>query len=964
MKWKIIIGTYTYASPALGEDETIYIGSTSGFHAVNPDGSIKWNYIDSDASFQYGHPAIGADGTIYVPSGNKIIALNSDGTLKWEYLFGYRCSSPCISYDGTLYVGDRSGHLYAFSSEPENQPPNPPMLISPGTPTATGYIVDTKTPTFEWNSAPNVDYYALYISEYPYGPENLVFNSEDDVPSGEIHGTSFDLPEEKKLDDGEKYRWNMRAYNNEGWSDFSNHLYFEANLPPECNIILKKDGIEIEDITVGETFDICVADYSDDIAKIRFLSDENQNCEVDDGFTWTDPYDWSTSLGDWNATTKTMNWSFATGGPKEVWAEVNDTANQINRSYANIYADVDSDNDGLTDREESKYGTDLNNPDTDSDGLSDKDEVDLAKAYKPFLNLSEGELFFPTQVSNFLNYSKLRGDSVNIGPPIYPAWMEIYSSEDYYLDLYFDYDTDAENYDDVFDIWFQIISNNWHTHTTYVNVSRTQATVPIANFYPYVHETVECIAVQYWFLYIYNHWPVDRGPPFDGWDDHEGDWEHITVFLDEQKNPFWITYNRHILPPDGMAFTSSDVPPKVYVAKGGHASYPVSGKNFVGDWDFHFGGIEIYNDLNIFMIQKQPWTYFEGKWGVEHGPWPFCAHTTLGGNPYFWDPGKELEDSGYTIVYTFSPVNLHAIDQYGRHVGINETGGIEVEIPEAEYSGSDAHPQWIRIFNNSLNVPFYTTGVDTGTFDMIFERVESLYSEVYNFTNISTTTSTIAYLDSTQPNVLEIDENGDGIVDSILSSPVVNITYYPPFVVVNKTITFNGSSSYDSDGYIASWSWDFGDDNNSMDIVTNHTYLNPGIYFVTLTITDNNDLTNMIQKIIVVSSKLPATLDIDPDTLNLNSGGNWITCYIEFPESYNVSDINISTILLNETVPAESHPTNISDYDNDGIPDLMVKFDRQAVQDILEVGDNVEITVTGELIDETMFEGTDYIRVT
>ncbi len=41
----------------------------------------------------------------------------------------------------------------------------------------------------------------------------------------------------------------------------------------------------------------------------------------------------------------------------------------------------------------------------------------------------------------------------------------------------------------------------------------------------------------------------------------------------------------------------------------------------------------------------------------------------------------------------------------------------------------------------------------------------------------------------------------------------------------------------------------------------------------------------------------------------------------------------------------------------------MVKFDRQDVIDILEVGGSVTITITGELNDETQFEGTDYIRV-
>ena len=106
-----------------------------------------------------------------------------------------------------------------------------------------------------------------------------------------------------------------------------------------------------------------------------------------------------------------------------------------------------------------------------------------------------------------------------------------------------------------------------------------------------------------------------------------------------------------------------------------------------------------------------------------------------------------------------------------------------------------------------------------------------------------------------------------------------------------------------------------------------------------------------------------AVINIDPDTLNRKISGKWITCYIELPDGYDVADIDISTILLNDVIPSEDHPTNIGDYDNDSIPDLMVKFDRQALQSILEPGDTIAITVTGELIDGTLFEGIDYIRV-
>jgi parallel beta-helix repeat protein len=120
---------------------------------------------------------------------------------------------------------------------------------------------------------------------------------------------------------------------------------------------------------------------------------------------------------------------------------------------------------------------------------------------------------------------------------------------------------------------------------------------------------------------------------------------------------------------------------------------------------------------------------------------------------------------------------------------------------------------------------------------------------------------------------------------------------------------------------------------------------------------------------------ITAAVDIDPDTLNLRSQRQWITCYIELPESYNLSDIDISTVMLNDTIPVslldvpapEPVPTEIGDYDSDGIPDLMVKFNRtKVIEFLLSKGimyGNVTLTVTGELFDGTPFEGTDIVKV-
>lgn len=85
---------------------------------------------------------------------------------------------------------------------------------------------------------------------------------------------------------------------------------------------------------------------------------------------------------------------------------------------------------------------------------------------------------------------------------------------------------------------------------------------------------------------------------------------------------------------------------------------------------------------------------------------------------------------------------------------------------------------------------------------------------------------------------------------------------------------------------------------------------------------------------------ISATVNIDPGTLNLASNGQWITCYIELPEGYDVNEIDINTICLNGTIPVDPFaPSEIGDHDKDGILDMMVKFDRLSVLEWLGTAD-------------------------
>jgi hypothetical protein len=102
--------------------------------------------------------------------------------------------------------------------------------------------------------------------------------------------------------------------------------------------------------------------------------------------------------------------------------------------------------------------------------------------------------------------------------------------------------------------------------------------------------------------------------------------------------------------------------------------------------------------------------------------------------------------------------------------------------------------------------------------------------------------------------------------------------------------------------------------------------------------------------------EVPVVVEIEPRVLNPRSRGSWITSRICMPENCDPGDIDVLTVMLNETVPAEPHPAAVHGQC------LMMKFARSAVIEALACGDAVEVRVTGEVAGET-FAGADTIGV-
>ncbi len=111
---------------------------------------------------------------------------------------------------------------------------------------------------------------------------------------------------------------------------------------------------------------------------------------------------------------------------------------------------------------------------------------------------------------------------------------------------------------------------------------------------------------------------------------------------------------------------------------------------------------------------------------------------------------------------------------------------------------------------------------------------------------------------------------------------------------------------------------------------------------------------------------VPALVNIDPDTLNLKSQSdrNAVTVYIELADS-DVNAIDVGSVTLTyagRQMSAQATPTSIGDVDSDGIPDRMVKFNRQELIGIVVAGDSITLTVNGRVAGDS-FTGSDTIRV-
>ncbi len=89
------------------------------------------------------------------------------------------------------------------------------------------------------------------------------------------------------------------------------------------------------------------------------------------------------------------------------------------------------------------------------------------------------------------------------------------------------------------------------------------------------------------------------------------------------------------------------------------------------------------------------------------------------------------------------------------------------------------------------------------------------------------------------------------------------------------TVDFDAGASYDPDGTVVAYNWDFGDGMTGSGVLASHTYAGPGTYSVTLTVTGDFGATGQVTRSVIV---VPVGGGVCPSAIcdNLDTGFNTV----------------------------------------------------------------------------------------
>jgi PKD repeat protein len=230
--------------------------------------------------------------------------------------------------------------------------------------------------------------------------------------------------------------------------------------------------------------------------------------------------------------------------------------------------------------------------------------------------------------------------------------------------------------------------------------------------------------------------------------------------------------------------------------------------------------------------------------------------------------------------------------------------------------------------------------------------------------------------------------------NAVTGSPWKPVTNVDPVAVIEpavievtagQEVVFDGSASFDEDGEIVGYEWDFGDGNANAGVMTlstqktggknpSYTYYDKGVYTVTLVVTDNQGAKSTFQAEVHVAA-VKARVVYSPRRLNLQSRGKWIVATIKLPRGYNPAGVDPASLSIStgesgpiyaEVPQKRSFLTKLWKKIQRRFRIVTVRFDRQEVlAAISEPSKNTVLKLEGDVFHNNgwvKFEGSGKIK--
>ncbi|MDY7040085.1 MAG: PrsW family intramembrane metalloprotease [Chloroflexota bacterium] len=263
----------------------------------------------------------------------------------------------------------------------------------------------------------------------------------------------------------------------------------------------------------------------------------------------------------------------------------------------------------------------------DPPGAQADPPLTLAARYAPALFFHEEEVFRPQGVAVMIDHARLRVKGVEQGITNRPGGDDLFHNygAEYFLDL-----------------WYGAEGNsgylNYTAHRDFYDLFLRPGSDRQSSAYPvtaYTHVTSDeasgRTALQYWLFYYYN----------DSYNKHEGDWEMVTVVLDADQRPEFVTITAHHGGTRRLwenVHLVQETHPAVYVARGSHANYFVGPEFYPIAFQFLTRRVSAYDRTGsegavvpqVVLIPSREellanpdaypdlrWLRFEGHWGEQ-----------------------------------------------------------------------------------------------------------------------------------------------------------------------------------------------------------------------------------------------------------------------------------------------------------------------------------------------------------